>query len=153
MMACKRRSDNLSLVKYGHSKIIRGERATRLNTTLAQVEETGRERPSHLLCRAVRTDELCTGARCWRSWSDYLQQARDACDSAETDVLPRERCARSERRSVSERLTTMSCSGSRITHTHKDPGMPMEMQRDREMQTCHTCSACWAPARQALQPD
>ena len=44
MMACKRRSDNLSLVKYGHSEIIRAERATRRNTTLAQAEETGREK-------------------------------------------------------------------------------------------------------------
>jgi hypothetical protein len=40
----------------------------------------------------------------------------------------------------------MPCSGRRITPTQRTRACPSigGMQKDREMQTCRTCSACWA---------
>ena len=115
MMACNRRSDNLSLVKYGHSAIIRGESHTPKHDTCPGGED--RQRKERHNC-SVAPSVPMSSVQVHVAGVAGLPAAGSRRLCAETNVLPRERCARSERRSVSERLTTMSCSGSRITHTH-----------------------------------
>ena len=139
MMACNRRSDNLSLVKYGHSEIIRGESHTPKHDTCPGGED--RQRRERHNCPVAPSVPM-SPVQVHVAGVAGLPAAGSRRLCAETNVLPRERCARSERRSVSERLTTMSCSGSRITHTHKDPGMPMEMQslRQRNADMSHMLS-------------
>jgi hypothetical protein len=131
MMACKRRSDNLSLVKYGHSEIIRAESHTPKHDTCPGGGD--RQRKDRHTCSLTPSVPM-SSVQVHVAGVAGLPAACSRRLCAETDVLPWGRCARSERRSVSERSATMSRSGNRSTHsvTQKDTGMPIEACRKTE---------------------